>query len=237
MRFFAIALAAALAACATPPPAPIAHHLPRPDAPATPPPTVSIADGQLALVGLPAVAADGSLVVIAQEVHEPARGVPALTLIERDPLDREIARHYVLGFDDNDEPGAAMTARFAEANRWLAAQHAAHHLVPMRALAMTEIDGPTRHRRADGDGISIDWRPGQLAISRGGAAPFVHATPSDWLVADHPMYAGATEMCSNEAFLLGASVDLDRAIAVLKIAYMGTDTCWEPVAQDRVVHW
>ena len=51
------------------------------------------------------------------------------------------------------------------------------------------------------------------------------------------MYAGATEICSNEAFLSAVSVDPDRNIAVVTIAYMGSDTCWEPAAQEHVVQW
>ena len=225
-----------LAACSAPSAPPIAHHLAPVAPPSGPAPTVALADGQIAAAGLPAVSEDGSTIVLASIAHEQLRGNPSLTLVVRDRLDRELAHRYVIGFDEADDAALARV-RFADANRWLAEQHARLHLVPLRPLAITAIDSDNFHHRADGDGIAIDWQPSQLAISRLGAAPFTHATPADWLVLDHPMYAGATEMCSNPAFLQAASVDTERAIAVLVIAYMGTDTCWEPLAQDHVVHW
>ena len=225
-----------LVACGTPHAQPIAHHVAPVAAPSGPAPTVALVDGRLVITGLPAVSADGDEVVIADEAHEPARGNPALTLVARDRQDRELVHRYVIGFDESEDATLVRT-RFADANTWLAEQHRALHLVPLRALAVTGVDPDTLHHRADGDGISIDWQPSTLAISRLGAAPFTHATPGDWLVPDRPMYAGSTELCSNPAFLDAASVDTERAIAVVTISYMGSDTCWEPPSQHHVVPW
>lgn len=197
---------------------------------------VALVDGQLVTTGLPAISADGGEVVIASEAHEPARGNLGLTLYLRDRQDRELAHRYVIGFDEADDATLVRT-RFADANAWLAAQHQRANLVPLRALAVTALDGDRLHHRADGDGISLDWQPSTLAISRLGAAPFTRATPGDWLVPDRPMYDGAVEQCTNPAFLQAASVDTDRAVGVVTIAYLGTDTCWEPPAQVHVVHW
>jgi hypothetical protein len=225
-----------LVACGEPHAPPLAHHVGPVEAPVGPAPTVALVDGRLVITGLPAVSVDGTEVVIADEAHEPARGNPALTLVARDRQDRELVHRYVIGFDESED-AALVRTRFADANAWLAAQHRALHLVPLRALAVTALDSDNYHHRADGDGIAVDWQPSTLAISRLGAAPFTHATPSDWLVPDRPMAAGSTELCSNPAFLEAASVDTERMIAVITLAYMGSDTCWEPPAQHHVVHW
>ncbi len=217
-----------LAACASGPPPPIAQHVTRQDPPTNAAPTIALDDGRLITTGLPAVSTDGSVVVIAHEERDP-RGEDVV-LVARDRADRTIATHPVMRLAADDVPDDALTARIADANRWLAAQHNAYHLQPMRALVMTD-----RHARADG--ISIDWEASRLAIARAGGAPFIQTTPQGWLVADHPMYAGSSDMCSNEAFLLAASVDTDRTLAVITVAYMGTDTCWEPSPQEHVVHW
>ena len=226
-----------LAACAAPAPPPIAHHVTQPPAPTSPAPTVAFVDGRVTTTGLPAVSADGTAIVLAFSVTDPVLGRPGLALQIRDRLDRETGVKYVLGFDDADEPPAATAARFVDANHWLVARHEAWHLVPMRTLSVTSLDEASFHHRATGDGIVVDWQPSQLAISRGGAAPFTHATPSTWLVADRPMYAGAADLCSFPAFLQAADIDTDRRVAVLSIAYMGTDTCPEPPPQPHVVHW
>ncbi|HWU87678.1 MAG TPA: hypothetical protein VN253_10410, partial [Kofleriaceae bacterium] len=125
----------------------------------------------------------------------------------------------------------------AAANRWLSEQHAARHLVPLVPLEVEPGEEIASAFRATGGGVTIEWKPSRVAITHNGKPLVDRPTPTTWLVADKPMYPGATDMCHNPAFLGGAAVDLQRKLAVLVIDYYGTDTCWEPPATYHVVAW
>ena len=45
------------------------------------------------------------------------------------------------------------------------------------------------------------------------------------------------EICHNPAFLDSAYLDAGRKTALLIVQYDGTDTCWEPAAQEHVIAW
>jgi hypothetical protein len=43
--------------------------------------------------------------------------------------------------------------------------------------------------------------------------------------------------CSNPDFLRDAFVAADAKLVVVRVAYRGTDTCWEPTSQLHVIAW
>jgi hypothetical protein len=184
--------------------------------------------------GLPAIASDGSAIVIAHRDNDGGRGNPNLTLIEKDRSDRAVRRLVVLAADDVDRLAPAeIEERIQRAEAWLRERHAAKHLVAMTKLTMTRPVGVP----AVGAGVTIRWSPNQLVIERQGAAPITRATPASWLAPDYPMCRTCTEVCHNDAFLGASYVDVERSLAIVVVAYRGTDTCWEPSSQERVVVW
>jgi hypothetical protein len=226
----------ALAACGQPA-APVLSGQRPPGAPPAPAPTVTWAAHTIATTGLPAIARDGSSIVIAQRDSDGGRGNPNLTLIEKDRGDRELSRFVVVTSDEVDQLGPRELERaFTRAARWLDERHAARQLVAMTALT-TSFPSDDAPAQAIGAGVTVRWAPSRLVIDRGRGAPLVRVTPASWLAADHPMCPGCSEVCHNDAFLGGGYVDLERSAAVIVVAYLGTDTCWEPGSQDHVVAW
>jgi hypothetical protein len=229
-----------LAACWQPPAAPVPTGQAPPGAGPAPAPTVTWTERELATTGLPAIARDGSSIVIAHRDGDGGRGNPNLTLIEKDRGDRELRRLVVVSSDDVDRLDAAgRERRLSTAARWLEQRHAAVQLVAMPPLAIRAQtdDAPAQ---ASGRGITVRWAPSQLVIALDadrGHPPRSRPTPASWLAADYPLCQTCTEVCHNDAFLGGAYADLERAAAVIVVSYRGTDTCWEPGSQDHVVVW
>ncbi len=227
-------VAAALAACAHPePPPPLTGR-----APATPPPTVAWHGRDIAITGLPAIAGDGSSIVIAQRDSDGGRGNPNLTLVEKDRGDRVVRRLEVITATEVDElPAAAIARRFDAAAAWLDERHAAAHLVALTALELhpgTDESPPTA---TGGDGALLRWVPSTLELVLGPASRVLRSTPPSWLVADRPMCPGCTEVCHNDAFLGGGYLDRDRRAALVVVSYRGSDTCWEPGSEAHVIAW
>jgi hypothetical protein len=249
-------------ACGQPAPPPLTGSATS-EAPATPEPTVRWDKREIAIQGLPAIASDGSAIVVTYRDSDGGRGNPNLTLIEKDRSDREVSQLVVLLATEADTLAPAeIAARFDKATAWLHDRHTAKHLVAMTALAVGKpidersdvagggapdgsaggagglprgIDGTPAP--AVGAGVTLRWAPNQLAIQRDGDVLVQRTTPASWLAPDHPMCRGCSEICHNEAFLGGAYIDLARKAAVVIVAYRGTDTCWEPGSQAHVVAW
>jgi hypothetical protein len=203
-------------------------------APAGPAPAVQWTGRDITTTGLPAIASDGSAVVIAHRDNDGGRGNPNLTLIEKDRSDRTIRELVVLHANDIDHVDAAqITARFEQAAGWLRERHADRRLVAMTPLAMTDVRSAT----AVAAGVTLRWAPSQLVIERERGTAVVRTTPASWLARDRPMCHDCSEVCHNEAFLGGGHVDLDRSVALVVVSYHGTDICWEPSSQQHVVAW
>src|SRR3954469_6675370 len=232
MRPALVAAALAAAACARPEPAPLTGR-----APDAPPPSVAWRGHDIAITGLPAIAGDGSTIVIAQRASDGGRGNPNLTLVERDRGDRVVRRLEVITATEVDELAAADIARrFDAATAWLDERHAAARLVAMDALELhpgTDEAPPT----ATGGGALLRWVPSELELVLGPALRVLRSTPPSWLVADRPMCPGCTEVCHNDAFLGGGYLDRDRRAALVVVSYRGSDTCWEPGSEAHVVAW
>jgi hypothetical protein len=225
------------AACAPPSPPPVLSGHAPPAAPDGPAPTVTWAHYAAVTTGLPAIAGDGSSIIIAHRDNDGGRGNPNLTLIEKDRRDRAVHQLVVLTAAEADDLTPAQLAdRFAKATAWLRERHAAEHLVPMTALVTGEPAGDAP-APVIGAGVTLRWAPNQLVIERPHAPPTPKATPASWLAADYPMCSSCSDVCHNEAFLGGGYSDLARSAVIVVIAYRGTDLCWEPSSQEHVITW
>jgi hypothetical protein len=239
LRFVALL---SLAACATTTPAPIANQPAHPAPPAAP--VLSVGDEFALSRPFPLVSTDGTVVVLAVEDGDGGRGYPNLRFVVKDRRDKILATHVVLAADEADgylgdaELTKRLAPRIARANAWLAEQNATYGLVSLPALAVVKgDDGYADVKSIARDNLSVTWSANTLDISAD-KTPLVHrATPQDWLADKRAMPDGSGEMCENPAFLNGAAVDAARRIAVVTVSYTGTDTCWEPPDQQRVIAW
>src|SRR5262249_40114675 len=141
------------------------------------------------------------------------------------------------------DDAAALKKRAAQATKWLAAQHAKRRFVPLAPLTVEPgaDDDAQMHHVAHGAGLVGDRLP-RIPDARAEAPSAVlssHKTPATWLAKDHVECAKCDEpiTCHNPAFLSEAFADPARKIALVKIAYVGTDTCWEPEAQLHAIAW
>jgi hypothetical protein len=213
-------------------------------APSGPAPKVEWQEHRFAAIGLPAVSRDGSVVVLAIQEEDGARGFPNLAIVVKNRRDAVVKTIPVMTSDEAEKlvgetASPALQTRITGANRALGELHAAHDLVALDRLDVDDSVAPQQRHVAEAKDLTIDWVPSRLAIRRAGRPVLDVETPAGWLVKDSKMCpnGGCTEMCHNPAFLNGAVASTDRAIAVLTISYIGTDTCWEPSSQHHVVAW
>jgi hypothetical protein len=238
------ALAAAACSGSSPPPPLSSHH----EAPPavrrdTPAPHIGWAEHRFALAGLPAIAADGSLAVVAVDDGDGGRGYPNLRIEVRDRGDRVIEKRQILLSDDyerlvpGDDPGPELARRIADANTALADLHARHDL---QTAVPLELEDPHETERlpitATGDdGLEVAWQAPRIVVRRGTEA-LATVDGSAWLPRAGKR-CPACEPCANPAFL-GAVTKSPRVdLVVVELAFSGTDTCWEPGHQFHVVAW
>lgn len=200
------------------------------------PPRVAWSGDAFQTARLPAVSADGRVVLIAIRDKDGARGLANLRLELRDRSGAALAKHVALTVEEAEQIAPdAIGDRAAAANRWLADQHRARNLVPLRVLEVQPGDGiASAHRAARGD-LSADWRANRFVVEQGHRTLLVRETPADWLA--KPRSPSSAGPCANPAFLGGAAVSVEHRIAVLTIAYGGTDLCWEPDDTQHVIAW
>lgn len=246
MRLPALLLLLPLAGCyrgdrAPPAPAPEPAA-----APAGPPPRLAWTGHEFEASRLPAVSADGAAVLIGLEDNDGGRGNPNYRLELRDRLDAKISRHTVLTVDevdalyDADGGLRGMDERIADANRWLADQHAVRRFVPLAELEVEVGDQIAWAFRATGhgvtNGVTIEWKDSRVTIAQGGRTLLSRPTPPSWLAETRPRGSGGGT-CENPAFLGVAAASLPHKVALLTISYSGNDTCWEPSNAPHVVAW
>ncbi len=200
-----------------------------------PAPKVSWSDSGFELSGLPAVAADGSKLLVPVMLEDGGRGFPNLTVEVRDRADAVLHQQVVLAID-----GAAMDqpppsdAAIADANDYVARNHADLNWQPMSALENGRDEDTGEYRDVvSGDGVELTWAAPRLTVKAGGVVVFDREFPS-WEA--EPQAAG-DEPCSNPSYLGSVDLDAARKVAVVEISYQGTDTCWEPDSQHHVVAW
>ncbi|MCW5805289.1 MAG: hypothetical protein KIT31_23165 [Deltaproteobacteria bacterium] len=192
----------------------------------------------------PYVSRDGTTVIIAQHDGDGGRGYQNLRFIVKNRQDRQVAEHVVLTADEYEEGenaetnGALIPTRVQTANAWLVAQHDKYDLVALPKMTVEEGESYGESRRANNPANSTTVELGEkdLRIAKGAATLVSTKIPKDWFAPEQKLCTDC-EPCSNPHFLRAAAVDPDRAIAVVTVAYTGTDSCWEPSDQQRVVSW
>jgi len=234
----ALACVLALAACGAPPKrAPIQGHTtePAPRAPTTPAPTVTWIDNGFDMTGLPAITADGKLVVTAEIDQDGGRGTPNLRLVSRDRSDAVVETITVLAIGeveamfDQEGRHPKLRARISAANGWLATLHTRSGLVELPKLDVDTSDGYTQHTASAGV-VDLAWDKDVVTIRYDKKPVTSHPSPPTWHAADQGS-------CTNPAKLGAAWVDIEHKLALVEIAYNGTDMCWEPSAQHHVISW
>lgn len=197
-----------------------------------------MASGDFVLTGLPAVSADGAVVLLPLEEVVAGPHAPNLTLVEKGRDDHEVGRHVVMTVAEATGETAA-PKDLPGANHWLAAEHQTHDWRALTAFPEPERsdDEGSPDHAAQGD-VAVQWTEGHLTVTAGGKT-VVDGKHDDWLVKPYKMACGddCDDMCSNPSMLGGVAGDLAHRLLVVTIAYHGTDTCWEPSPQLHVVTW
>jgi len=227
-----------------PPAAPISSSAP---APALPAPSIAWTDNHLVDRFLPAIASDGSVVVLGIEEPDGARGNPNFRIEVRARDDRTQSTHAVLtveevdsgAFFDETGPLTPLRDRIARANDLLVQLHAKHHLVPLKKMALeNDDDAPPSAQTAHGGNLVVAWKADHVVISdeRGDGKTVLldRTAPTTWLAAPS---RSNTQACSNPAYLDETWAAPEHRLVVITVNYEGTDTCWEPDAQLHVVAW
>lgn len=211
--------------------------------PIGPAPRLAWVDNGFETTRVPAVSVDGTFILLGIADDDGGRGNPNYRFELRDRRDATLATHTVLTADEADTlfDAGGMTdelkQRIAAANRWLEEQHAARPTEPLPQLALEPAEEiASTFRATGGGGLVVEWRENQLTITHGGKPLVQRPTPATWLAPERPM-PGGTETCHNPAFLGAAAVSPEHRVALLRIEYGGTDTCWEPNDAHRVVAW
>jgi hypothetical protein len=177
-------------------------------APTTPAPSIDFVAGQFAITRLPALARDGSLVVVPVIENDGGRGFANLRVELRDRDDRLARRIDVMSVDeyetfvpDGMHGTAALQRRVLQANHALAALHAGRELVPM---AQIKTD------------LAIDF------------------AAHGWL-APQGQRCAQCPPCENPAYLDAVYQAAGSDVLLVRVAYRGTDLCWEPSPQYHVI--
>jgi hypothetical protein len=226
------------AACGPRPvPAPIESTSPPPTPQAAigPGPKINWIADHFETVDLPAISEDRSKVVYAYMGEDGARGEPNLAVMVKDVTDTVINKLVVLKIDEDIEAVNEPTLQMLEdANRYLADTHAAFTWETMLAA---EVDGGGEGRTAVVGGIDVAFTPAGHVVVRDGDIVVLERDFPAWLVKDSPMGGEPYETCSNPAFLSAAWISASKNAALLKISYMGNDSCWEPDSTMHVIVW
>ncbi len=241
----AVVLVVLASACwSTPSPAP-----PPASTPLLPVPAPSIAWDDHHLVDrlLPAIATDGSRVVIGIEKPDGARGNPNFRIEVRTRDDQMQSSIDVLTVEEVDSGAffddtgvlTPLRDRIARANTLLLQLHAKHRLVPLKKMTLDKADdAPMTEQTARGGNLVVAWKADHVVITdeRGdGKAVLLDRTaPTTWLA---PPSRSHTHECSNPAYLDESWASLEHRLVVITVNYEGTDACWEPDAQLHVVAW
>jgi hypothetical protein len=226
----------ALVACGSAPPAtPPQGFAATSPPPTTPAPSIAWATGTFDRTGFPAVSNEGQLVVFATSENDAGRGNANLGLESRtraDIVDQKIKVLAVAEFEkmvNDDGPTPALAQRITAANSWLIDLHRRVDLRPLPAMVVDATDAWTQHAAKLAD-VRLDWQNDHLTITKAGKPLLSRDTPVTW-------HAHDRDQCSNPAKLGNAWVDAERRIALVEVAYNGSDMCWEPSAQLHVVAW
>ena len=205
--------------------------------------------GEFTIAGMPAVADDGSRVLIGWQQGDGGRGYPNLRLQVVDRADQVVDNRLVLDADQVEDLGEDATVDVTAHNQYLTDSNGAMRWRPLATAPVEAVTAEVGSETADEDGasqwtatlgdVSVHFDIGaHLVIAQGGKV-VVDNVMDGWLTKDHLMYEGASEdeSCSNPIYLDRVHVDGGRHVAVIGVEYHGNDSCWEPTGQAHVVAW
>ena len=236
----------ALAACggakaSAPAPDPVPSNVAVPVR-STPAPAITWQDGGFHTDRLPAAARGGEVAVVAVRDNDGGRGYPSLRIEVRDRSDKLIQTIPVMTANEFEalapggKPGAMLARRIADANHALATLHGLHDLVEMHALEVQKPTNTPAHL-AMADDIDVDFGGDHVdVLIHDSERVLAHRATGSWEVAPSKDCAKC-EMCEHPAYLGNAYHATGIDLVVVDVAYMGTDTCWEPSDQLHVVAW
>jgi hypothetical protein len=208
---------------------------------ARPAPTITVeVDGSFTTTHLPALASDGSLVVAALQDPDRPRGNSNMMLEVRG-RDGTLAKkiellsvseyeHLVTG----DGVAPVLVRRVKDANSELSNLHAAHDLVEMMSLTITDADHEYPSR-AEGAGLVVTW-DGNLHVADTTGHELASAHGETWQAARVEPCARC-ETCVHPVILSGAYRAPRSNLVLVEIGYSGTDACRAPRSQLHVVVW
>lgn len=240
----------ALVACSSSAPAPaqepaLTGRAERP-APTGPAPRIAWKEGTFDTSQLPVVARSGELAVVAVDEGDGGRGYPNLRLEVRDRGDRIVDTHVVMASNefetlvpDAAQAGPELVRRIAAANEQLAQLHARHDLVAMPAFDFKpDPFGPSQPARGDGLTVTFGSDHGLRVSARDnrGETTIAKVDGTSWL-APSGKHCPQCLPCENPAYLAGVYKAPGIDTLVVRIAYQGTDLCWEPGDQLHVIAW
>jgi hypothetical protein len=181
---------------------------------------------------LPAVTRDGKLAIVVVSGGDSGRGYPNVHLEMRDRGDHLVGSIGVVDANDwerlapDGTPGPELTAHVGAVNRELGG----FDLVGTHPAEIQRSDIEAADRaKGKVDDLELEWGP-SLEIRGPRARKLIDA--SSWRAA--PQTAGG-QPCDNRAYLRGLYNALDARLAIVDVAFHGTDLCWEPADQWHVV--
>jgi hypothetical protein len=197
-----------------------------------PAPEIAWRDGKpppFSLTRLPAVARSGEVVVLPLQDNDAGRGNVNLRFEVRDHTDRVVDKFVVMTVDeyerfvpDGVQATLPLDERIAATNRKLHDLHSQHDLVPMH-------DG-------DSDYLVTFADDHHLRVRTKTGIDLADVDGSGWL-APKGQRCAQCPPCENPARLQTFYKASEVKLIVVRIAYAGTDMCWEPPDQLHVVAW
>jgi len=208
---------------------------------------------------LPAISSDGDEVVVDYQTEDGARGNLNLRLITLAVKTGRVTHEEAvllpdeyddMAYGDDPEIKTALVdkvkKRLDKANAYLARQK----WVPMDNVVIDY----TREDRTDANeepppqeihvaGFSVSWVQPRLTIKDEGDKVVESREFREWLARQHcvdpedvgPKSPKCKKLCVNHSFINQAAVDIEKTVLLVRVAYMGTDICWEPDGEYHVI--
>jgi hypothetical protein len=194
----------------TPAPAPVANtSAPPPPNASAPPPHIDWRDGRFDTANLPALGTRGEVVVVPMIENDGGRGFPNLRIEVHDASDRVIRRIDVMTANEYE----TLVPDGEHASPTLTARIETANRA-LETLA-TEHDLAPMQQRKNAD-LTIDF------------------AAHGWLAPKGPRCAGCPP-CENPPYLDAVYESAHSRLLLVRVAYRGTDTCWEPSPQWHVI--
>ncbi len=194
------------------------------------------ADVPVSAIGFPAVSEDGKTVAFANSDEDGARGNPNLAITVRG-IDNDAVVWTILVQDASFSP-EEIGSGSEERKRILARATQANAML-RKTKWLTLVQADPSEDAANGyfdtarsGDLNIAYAEPKLTVTRGG----LDAGNTRILDRSFPAWlAKARRECSNPGRLSRAYLSRARRVLLVRIAYQGTDSCWEPGGKYHAV--